>query len=98
MALQPSRIYLTHYGSVEDPQPLSQVLHEEIDAYVAIARPFAETDDPVDALEAELWAHFQKRLDAHGNRQSPAERERLLAMDVRLCAQGLHAWLQRRNG
>lgn len=95
MALQPSRMYLTHYGAVENPQALSQVLHNEIDAYVAIALPFADTENPVNALEAALWEHYRKRLRAHGNRQSLAEQERLLAMDVRLCAQGLEVWLQR---
>lgn len=98
ISLHPSRFYLTHYGSVQNPQPLAEVLHTEIDSYVAIALSYADTDDPVDELEAALWEHFRRRLQAHGNRQSRQEQERLLAMDVRLCAQGLQVWLQRSRG
>lgn len=95
MALQPARMYLTHYGAVGNPEALALVLHQEIDAYVAIALPFADIENPVDELEQALWQHYRKRLDAHGNRQNFAEQERLLGMDVRLCAQGLQTWLQR---
>lgn len=98
MELQPSRMYLTHYGSVKNPQELAQVLHDEIDAYVAIALPYAGAENPVDELETALWEHYRKRLQAHGNRQGVGEQERLLAMDVRLCAQGLQVWLQRSQG
>ena len=98
MALQPSRMYLTHYGAIDNPQPLSTVLHEEIDVYAAIALSYADAENPVDELEAVLWEHFRKRLHAHGNQQSLREQERLLAMDVRLCAQGLQVWLDRSRG
>ena len=98
MALQPACMYLTHYGSVKYPPALAPVLHAEIDAYVAIAQPYAGTENPVAELEQALWCHFRKRLDAHGNRQEFAEQERLLGMDVRLCAQGLQAWLQSAMG
>ncbi|MCB1750570.1 MAG: MBL fold metallo-hydrolase [Gammaproteobacteria bacterium] len=97
MALQPSCMYLTHYGAVRNPEALALTLHQEIDAYVAIALPFADLENPLDALETALWSHFRERLHAHGNRQSPAEQQRLLGMDVRLCAQGLQVWLQRRR-
>jgi glyoxylase-like metal-dependent hydrolase (beta-lactamase superfamily II) len=98
MQLQPSRMYLTHYGSVVNPQELALVLHQEIDAYVAIALPYQDTKNPLDDLEKELWSHYRKRLQAHGNQHSKREQERLLGMDVRLCAQGLEVWLQRRKG
>ena len=98
MALQPSRMYLTHYGAIENLQKPASVLHEEIDAYVEIALSYADVEHPVDELEQALWRHYRKRLRDHGNRQSLAEQERLLAMDVRLCAQGLQVWLQRRKG
>jgi glyoxylase-like metal-dependent hydrolase (beta-lactamase superfamily II) len=98
IALQPSRMYLTHYGAVENPRELSLQLHDEIDAYAAIAQPYIDADNPLDELEAALWQHYRKRLDAHGNLQSLSEQQRLLAMDVRLCAQGLEVWLKRRKG
>ncbi len=98
MALQPLRMYLTHYGAIDNPQNLSTRLHEEINAYVDIALPFEDTENPTDELEQALWNHFRKRLKAHGNQQNLGEQERLLGMDVRLCAQGLQIWLKRRKG
>lgn len=97
MDLNPARCYLTHYGSVDKPQELAPILHQEIDAYVATALPLLGVQNPLDELEMALWEHIRKRLRKHDNKQSPPEQERLLGMDVRLCAQGLQVWLQKQE-
>jgi len=92
---QPKRMYLTHYGEVQQPQALVETLHREVDAYVQIAQASHSDERPRDRLEEGLWEHCLQRLATHGCKLSRGEIKRLLEMDIGLCAQGLEVWLQR---
>ncbi|HEX5360908.1 MAG TPA: MBL fold metallo-hydrolase, partial [Fluviicoccus sp.] len=96
MALQPERMYLTHYGMVGNPQGLGERLLGMVDDYVALALA-AKDDGGAGDLEARLVAGMRGYLFGkareHGCQHSDEELERLLGMDLRLNAQGLGVWL-----
>jgi len=88
LALRPGRVYLTHYGAVEDVAQQAELVLAQSDAMVTLART---TPAPQlrDALR-ELYWHEARR------RGLPMERSDfvdLSAMDVELNAQGLEVWL-----
>jgi glyoxylase-like metal-dependent hydrolase (beta-lactamase superfamily II) len=96
LGLRAACAYLTHYGRVDGIGALATQPHADIDAFVAIARAASSTGGGVADLEAALFAHLSRRLDAHGERGTPEARHRLLDGDVTLNAAGLIAWLARR--
>jgi hypothetical protein len=95
LALQPQAMHLTHYASVGQVERLGQQLLEQIDAMVAIAREQAQGD--AQTLEQRLFdalsGYYAGRAEQAG--LSPAQVLPLLAIDIRLNAQGLVCWLQR---
>lgn len=88
-------MHLTHYGSVGDVARLGQQLIEQIDAMVAIGRQVldAGTQALEDRLFAALSAYYGERAAAAG--LAPEAVLKVLAIDIRLNAQGLVCWLQR---
>jgi len=97
LALQPERMYLTHYGVVENPQVLGERLLRQVEDYVALALAAREAGGKADLegrLVAGMRAYLFGRARAHGCGQSEEELERLLGMDLRLNAQGLAVWLE----
>lgn len=95
MSYRPERIFLTHYSRVEDLGRLAGDLHAGIDQYVAIARDCARREDRIECMQAKLHAWLCARLKAHGCTLDTATRDRWLAMDTDLNAQGLAVWLDR---
>lgn len=98
LGLRPQRIYLTHYGCVEDPPRLAARLHALIDEFVALAQASAASDherhrELVDGLAAMLWRALQR----HGCDMPRARALELLVLDIELNAQGLAVWLDRGN-
>ncbi len=96
MAFRPERMYLTHYGMVERPGERVGYLHQAIDSYVAMARALGDSgDERLPLLREELRKQLQEQLRKHGCSLPQAEIDRLLALDLDLCAQGLDVWLKR---
>lgn len=97
LALQPERMYLTHYGMVDEPDQLGEQLLVQIDDYVALARA-AQTsvasEDLEDELTSRLLAYTVRRAGELGCEYSEAKLQEELGMDLRLNAQGLAVWLQ----
>ena len=96
LALQPERMYLTHYGVVENPQGLGERLLGQVDDYVALAlaaRDAGGAGDLEARLVAGMRAYLFARAREHGCGQGDEELEGLLGMDLRLNAQGLGVWL-----
>lgn len=96
IALQPTTMYLTHYGPVGDVQALGQQLLAQVDDYVAIARKVsagASAEELEHQLIKNLTDYTFTRARAHGCAQSSAELEHILAMDMKLNGQGLAVWL-----
>jgi glyoxylase-like metal-dependent hydrolase (beta-lactamase superfamily II) len=94
-ALAPGALFLGHYSRVIGAERLADDLHRDLDRFVAIAREHAGAPDVVDRIERSIHEHLAARLDAHGVRADPETRSSWLAMDVRLNAAGLVAWLDR---
>jgi glyoxylase-like metal-dependent hydrolase (beta-lactamase superfamily II) len=97
MALGPSACCLTHFGKVEQPLGLVDMLRESIHAHVAIA--LAEEQRDSAGREARLQAAVEQLLvdagRAHCGLSAAAVRE-VFAADIVLNAQGLAVWLARR--
>lgn len=95
VALNPTAMYLTHYGRVEDVSRLAASLHEQIDAMVAIARTARDKPGRHAVLVEALTNLYAGRAIAHGWTQGRDALVALLAMDIELNAQGLEVWLDR---
>lgn len=98
LATEPQRMYLTHYGCVDEVDRLAALLLEQIDAMVEIAQRLRATPSRHEALKEALGALYLDRLRTQ---RSPLDDEaiaRLLTMDVELNAQGLGVWLDRARG
>jgi len=100
MAQQPRRFHLTHYGTLDASQKLSDDLHQQIDTLVSIAKRLefrlAAGEPREQQLRIELRAAAGQALRQHGCTLSDAAIDDILHMDVTLNAQGLEVWLQRR--
>lgn len=98
LSLHPRRMYLTHYGCVEEPERLAEELLQQIDSMVRIASAAHENVPAANrhALICDgLSRLYLERLRAHGVTLSEQIQRELLAMDVELNAQGLGTWLDR---
>ena len=93
LALQPERVYLTHYGPVADVQRLGGLLLSQIDAMVELAQSVPDDGDRQTALKSGLAGFYLHGLREHGCLLPDAEILDLLALDIDLNAQGLGIWL-----
>jgi glyoxylase-like metal-dependent hydrolase (beta-lactamase superfamily II) len=102
LALQPGAVYLTHWSRVDEVQRLGADLLRRVDRYAAIADDALRSAGPdpaalLPALEDAMDALLLGEAAAHGCRLAPDALRGLLAMDIRLNAAGLLAWLQSRD-
>ncbi|MCB1761352.1 MAG: MBL fold metallo-hydrolase [Gammaproteobacteria bacterium] len=98
LAIAAKRVFLTHYSGIDQAPQHAESLHQQIDAYVDIARGAAGQQERYPHLHQALWEFHDARLDRHGCRLDQSQRRLLLEMDIGLCAQGLDVWLQRQAG
>ncbi len=94
MATQPQRMYVTHYGMVQDASRLAALLNTLIDRMVAVARE-AQAERHA-RIKRELLAVYADSLREHGCGFDDAQVAALLATDLELNAQGLEVWLEKR--
>lgn len=97
VALQPTAMYLTHYGRVENVAKLAADLHVQIDAMVELARAADGRPDRHAAMIGALTDLYADRAKAHGWNGGRELLMQLLGMDIDLNAQGLGIWLDRRH-
>ncbi|AMN45886.1 beta-lactamase [Steroidobacter denitrificans] len=102
LAEQPSRMYLTHYGEVRDPQKLARQLLRQVDAMADAARALAQA-----GLRGRGPAHRHEQLKrvfkdiyftelrSMGCSLDEATLQDVLGMDIELNAQGLGVWLDK---
>jgi glyoxylase-like metal-dependent hydrolase (beta-lactamase superfamily II) len=93
LSYNPRGIYVTHYSRVEGLRKLAVDLHEQLDAYVAIAQRHVHSEQREAKMIDELYAYVAERLDRHGVRKDDAFRHTLLDGDIKLNVQGLEVWL-----
>ncbi|MCU7917935.1 MAG: MBL fold metallo-hydrolase [Candidatus Thiodiazotropha sp. (ex Epidulcina cf. delphinae)] len=99
MALEPQRIFLTHYGEVTQPAVLAERLHHYLDEFTTIAREADAEPGPdrVAAIRNRLLQWLVQELRQHGCRHSPQTIKQRMSMDLELDAQGLEVWLSRQE-
>jgi glyoxylase-like metal-dependent hydrolase (beta-lactamase superfamily II) len=98
LSFNPERMYLTHYGRVEDVTRLAAQLHRMIDVFVGVARDVAAKGERRHAaLVAGLQETLLNALQAHDCRLPRRRLVELLMMDIELNAQGLEIWLEKNN-
>ena len=97
MALEPERVYLTHFGPVGDVQRLGRAMLQQVDAMVAVALGAPAGEGRHAAIRAGLAALYLRGLREHGVTAGDAALLDLLALDIELNAQGLGVWLDRRT-
>ncbi len=93
MAWHPERMYLTHFGLLEEPVIYMNTLHRMIDDLAALA---LEHDDPDMALAPIVKQYFYQELKKHGCQLDSDRLVQLLDLDLGIIVQGLKVWLERR--
>ena len=98
MTFNPVRMYLTHYGCVEDVRRLAANLHAMIDGFVNLARHAPAGANRHKSLIEGMKTLLMDALHAHGCRLPVPQIETLLELDLALNAQGLEIWLDKQAG
>ena len=95
LSFGPQRMYLTHYGMVEDVTTLAKDLSNRLRDYVHIARRAEPGAERHAQLAQALMRHAQDGLQRHGCRLGDSRLRKLLRMDIELNAKGIEVWLDR---
>ena len=100
LSYAPKRMFLTHYGMVEQPQGLGERLIKLVDEFVRISETVKQQVPQAQWLEAlnkEILTLLMADLAQHGTALSANEYAQVIAGDVLLNAQGLNVWLSRQQ-
>lgn len=97
LALQPERLYLTHYSEVTDVERLGADMHRRLDAFAELAEGAKDAADRTADLEQAMLRYLVNELRAHGNETEEAKLRQALQMDLRLNVMGLEHWLDTRD-
>jgi glyoxylase-like metal-dependent hydrolase (beta-lactamase superfamily II) len=95
LAAEPRWIYLTHYGRIGDVQRLGAQLIAMIEALVALGRRERAHPERHAALMSGQLEIYCEALAAHGCTMPRTAIAELLAIDLKLNAQGMAIWLDR---
>lgn len=95
LSFRPERAFLTHYSEVRELDRLAGDLHEGIDAYVGIARRYADDADRTRHIASAMFDWLVARLQAQGYDGDRGTIWSILKLDVELNTQGLEVWLDR---
>jgi len=94
MAWHPERMYLTHFGQLENPVLYINTLHRMIDELAQLAIDNADSDD---ALSSAVRKYIFQQLDRHGCKLDKSHLGQLLDLDLGIIVQGLIVWVSRQN-
>ena len=99
MSYQPRRMYLTHYGCLENPAALAEDLRQSVRdlAALALAEEAGPKEGRLDRLRTAVGDYLARRVQDHGCELPESRVRELLALDTDLNAQGLEVWLTRRQ-
>lgn len=99
LSYQPEKIFLTHFGVINDPQAAAAQLHQRIDDYVEMAENFLEesSDHCESILQRRLTDYLMETLKDFDCQLDEAEVLSLMETDMQLNAQGLCFWLSNRS-
>ena len=91
---KPERMFLTHYGKLENPMQYEDDLHADLDAYVEMVNSL-EKEGRYEKLHEMIKAYHRKRVREHGCDATDEHIDFIIGSDIELCAQGLDFWKQR---
>ena len=96
IAMSPERMYLTHYGVLEEPEKYADGLHRHLDAYVEMitSQPQQGRYENVHEL---IKTYHREQVKQHGCKVTDDELDYYIGTDNELCAQGLEFWMQRQE-
>jgi glyoxylase-like metal-dependent hydrolase (beta-lactamase superfamily II) len=97
LAANPRRVYLTHFGALDDVERLGRLQLALLREMVAIGQRRRHADRRAALLAADLEALYTASLREHGCALPASRIAELLALDVGLNAQGIEAWLDRES-
>lgn len=97
LSFRPERMFLTHFGMLEDVARLAGHLHRRLDDFVAIGQANAEREDRHERISTQLMSYLLEDARAHGCTLDDATMTELFALDVGLNTQGVEVWLDRRS-
>lgn len=89
--------YLAHFGRIELSADIFNSLHEHVDRFVEFALQVENRENRESALIDKLAKYLFNRVKAHGAPIADDKIRMNLAMDVKLNAQGIDVWLNRRE-
>jgi len=89
--------YLAHFGRIELGADIFRALHADIDEFVEMALRAQNEVDRESILIDKLAKYLFNRVKAHGSAIADDKIRMNLAMDVKLNAQGINTWLNRRD-
>ncbi len=95
--LEPERMYMTHFGPVDEVDHLADNLRHDLIQYMEIGRQRVAASDRLDQIRERLMQYTLERLAQQGSRCPASRAQELLAMDIDLNAQGLEMWLDKRS-
>ena len=94
MAMHPERMYLTHFGQLDEPVIYMNALHRRIDDLAALA---LNHDKSIDDLAASVKQYINQELTTHGSQLGSEQLGQILDLDIDLIVQGLAVWLSRQQ-
>lgn len=89
--------YLAHFGRIELSPGIFEALHKRVDRFVEIALQVEHEPNRESVLIDRLAKYLFHEVKAHGSTISDDKIRMNLAMDVKLNAQGIDVWLNRRQ-
>lgn len=95
LAQRPATMYLTHFGAVTDPEPLSVQFLAQVDAMVRATKELARAPNRLEELKRAFADIYISELRRHSSTHSDAFIREVLATDIELNAQGLAAWFDK---
>jgi glyoxylase-like metal-dependent hydrolase (beta-lactamase superfamily II) len=98
MALDPERLYLTHYSLVTDLPRLADDMHTRLDDFVAIASAHANDNNRTEAMQKAMFSYFMRSLEKHGVMADEDRLHAILDLDVELNTMGIEYWLDHSAG
>jgi glyoxylase-like metal-dependent hydrolase (beta-lactamase superfamily II) len=97
MSLEPSVVYITHYGAIRDVAGQAMQVIGQARAMTGIALAAASQPEPTQYLRHELEGLYQTGLAQAYGHSEVRDYLDLLAGDIELNAQGLESWLRARQ-
>lgn len=93
MSYKPDNMYLTHFGRVQNPRILAEMLHSQIDYFVELAERLDGSENRHEQIRQGLADLLVQGLKGHRCKLEDEQIIQLMAMDLELNTQGLESWL-----